>query len=86
LSKQKNFFSNGNKIWVWILIIVFVVGLIGAVYVDRYKNKETCERSIKNFEKIAEHETRLEVQDTKLDNIQRTVDKIDEKLDEALGR
>lgn len=63
---------------------LILLGAIGGVFVDRYVNKETCERSIKNEEKNIEQDKKLEVQDTKLDNIQKTVDNIDKKLDRAL--
>lgn len=72
---------------------LIILGAIGAVYVDKYKNEETCKRSLKNAEKnvkqderLAEHETAIQVQNTKLDNIQITLEKMDRKLDRALRR
>jgi uncharacterized protein HemX len=72
---------------------LIILGAVGAVYVDMYKNEETCKRSLKNAEKnvkqderLAEHETTIQVQNTKLDNIQNTLEKMDRKLDRALRR
>ncbi len=72
---------------------LILLGAIGGIFVDRYINKETCERSIKNEtknieqdKKLNEHETAIQVQKTQYENIEKSLDKIDKKLDRALRR
>lgn len=86
MSKKKSFWNNGNRVWVWILIFMFIVTAISQASIALFKSNQAYECSQRNEDLTKENDKRIEVLNTKLESIQKTVESIDKKLDRALRR
>jgi len=86
VSKKKGFWSNGGKIWIWILIGVFIITTISQASVALFKSSQAYECSQDNEDMIKNNDKKIAVFDERLKNIEKTTDEINKKIDRALRR
>lgn len=86
MSKKKTFWENGGRVWIWILIISFILGAVSQASVALFKSNQAYECSQKNETSVINNDKRIEVLNVKLENIEKTTDEINKKIDRALRR
>jgi len=86
VNKRKNFWENGGKLWIWILIIVFFATTISQASIALFKSNQAYEYSQKNKDMIISNDKKIAVFDERLKNIEKTTDEINQKIDRALRR